>query len=60
MIDGFAYHKMVLNKVGKPVGHVFLHVNSAFEKMNSLKREKILGKTVTEVLKRIRIILLIG
>ena len=51
---------MVLNKVGKPVGHVFLHVNSAFEKMNSLKREKILGKTVTEVLKGIRMILLIG
>jgi len=53
MIDGFAYHKIVLNKVGKPVDYVFLQVNSAFEKMTGLKRDKILGKRVTEVLKGI-------
>ena len=50
MIDGFAYHKIVLDKVGKPVDYVFLEVNPAFEKLTGLKREKLLGKKVTEVL----------
>ena len=50
MLDGFSYHKIVVDKAGKPVDYVFLEVNSAFEKMTGLKREKIIGKKVTEVL----------
>ena len=53
MIDGFAYHKIVLDKAGNPVDYIFLEVNSAFEKMTGLKRDKIIGKRVTEVLKDI-------
>ncbi len=50
MLDGFAYHKVLVDKSGKPVDYVFLEVNNAFEKMTALKREKIIGKKVTEVL----------
>lgn len=53
MMDGFAYHKIVLDKAGKPVDYIFLEVNAEFEKMTGLKREKIIGKRVTEVLKGI-------
>ncbi len=50
MIDGFAYHKIVLDKTGKPSDYVFLEVNHAFEELTGLRREKIIGKKVTEVL----------
>ena len=50
MLDGFAYHRIVVDKAGKPVDYVFLEVNHAFEKMTGLKREHIIGKKVTEVL----------
>lgn len=50
MLDGFAYHRIVVNESGKPVDYVFLEVNQAFEKMTGLKRELILGKKVTDVL----------
>jgi PAS domain S-box-containing protein len=53
MIDGFAYHKLVIDEAGKPVDYVFLGVNNAFERMIGLKKEKIIGKKVTEVLKGI-------
>jgi PAS domain-containing protein len=50
MLDGFAYHKIIVDKTGKPVDYVFLEVNHAFEKMMGLKRERIIGKKITEVL----------
>ncbi len=49
MMDGFAYHKIVVDKSGKPTDYIFLEVNRAFEVMTGLKREKIIGKKVTEV-----------
>jgi PAS domain S-box-containing protein len=53
MMDGFAYQKVVVDKDGKPVDYVFLEVNSAFEGLTGLKKEKIIGRKVTEVLKGI-------
>ena len=53
MMDGFAYHQIILDKAGKPIDYVFLEVNDAFERMTGLKKEKIIGKKVTEVLKGI-------
>ena len=50
MIDGFAYHKIIVDRAGKPVDYVFLEVNHAFERMTGLKREQIIGKRVTTVL----------
>lgn len=40
MIGAFAYHKLVVDKTGKPVDYIFLEVNHAFEAMTGLKRKK--------------------
>jgi diguanylate cyclase (GGDEF)-like protein/PAS domain S-box-containing protein len=45
---------VVFDKQGLPVDYIFLQVNSAFEKMTGLNREKILGRRVTEVLPGIK------
>ena len=50
MLDGFAYHKIVIDKSGKPVDYIFLEVNLAFEKLTGLKRQQVIGKTVTSAL----------
>ena len=50
MMNGFAYHKIIFDRDGKPVDYVFLEVNEAFERLTGLKRQQILGKRVTEVL----------
>ena len=53
MLDAFAYHRIVVDKSGKPVDYVFLEVNDAFERLTGLRKEKILGKKVTQILKGI-------
>ncbi len=50
MIDGFAFHKIIVDGKGKPVDYVFLEVNVAFERLTGLKRNGILGKRVKEAL----------
>lgn len=50
MINGFAYHQIIVDGNGKPVDYVFLEVNDAFEKLTGLKREHVVGKRVTEVI----------
>jgi PAS domain-containing protein len=50
MLDGFAYHKITVDKAGKPKDYIFLEVNRAFEALTGLKREKIIGKKATDVL----------
>ena len=50
MSSGFALHKMIYNDEGKPVDYRFLEINKAFEGLTGLKREKILNKTVLEVI----------
>ncbi|MHB8809596.1 MAG: MASE3 domain-containing protein [Desulfobulbaceae bacterium] len=54
MLNGFAYHKVVLNEANLPVDHVFLEVNAAFEKMIGLSNKEIIGKNVTEVFRGIQ------
>jgi hypothetical protein len=53
MLNGFAYHKVVLDVNNLPVDHIFLEINAAFEKMIGLSREDIIGKNVTEVFRGI-------
>jgi PAS domain S-box-containing protein len=48
--NGFSRLQVVLDDQGHPVDFIFLQVNAAFERMTGLKREKILGRKVTEVL----------
>ncbi len=50
MIDGLAYHRIILDEQGRPVDYVFLEVNDAFERFTGLKRDEIIGKSVREVL----------
>lgn len=50
MLDGFALHEIVLNNNNVPIDYIFIDINDAFENQTGLKREKIIGKNVTEVL----------
>lgn len=53
MIDAFAFHEIILDKKGKPYDYRFLEVNPTFEKFTGLKAEKLIGRTVREVLPNI-------
>ncbi len=48
--DGIALHEIVLDKNNNPVDYIFLDINDAFEKQTGLKKEKLIGKKVTEAL----------
>ena len=50
MLNGFAYHKIVVDKENRPVDYVFLEVNDCFETLTGLKREDIIGRGVKEVI----------
>jgi diguanylate cyclase (GGDEF)-like protein/PAS domain S-box-containing protein len=49
MPDAFAYHQVIYNDRGLPVDYLFLEVNSAFETLTGLQREKVIGRKATEV-----------
>ncbi len=50
MLDGFALHEAIYNKDGNPVDYRFLDINPAYEKLMGFTREKIIGKTVLEII----------
>jgi len=50
MLNGFALHKIILDKEGKPCDYRFLEVNPAFEKLTGFKGSEIIGKTLHKVL----------
>jgi signal transduction histidine kinase len=50
MLSGFAYLRVISDKVGNASDAIFLEVNDAFEKDTGLKRKDILGKRVTQVI----------
>jgi PAS domain S-box-containing protein len=52
MLDGFALHDIVLDADGRSVDYRFLAVNPAFESLTGLKAERVVGRTVLEVLPR--------
>ena len=47
---GYANHRIVLDEENQPIDYIFLEVNEAFEKLTGLKKEKVLGKSVKEIL----------
>jgi diguanylate cyclase (GGDEF)-like protein/PAS domain S-box-containing protein len=49
MLDGFAYHRIVVDDEGRPVDYVFLEVNEAFERLTGLRSEDVVGEHGTEV-----------
>jgi PAS domain S-box-containing protein len=50
MLEGFASHEIICDDNGVPVNFRFLTVNPSFERMTGLESEKIVGRTVLEVL----------
>jgi PAS domain S-box-containing protein len=48
MLDGFAYHKMIMDDAGKPVDYVFLEVNHAYQQLTGLRRSELIGRCVRE------------
>ena len=54
MMDGFAFCKMIFDRENKPVDLVYLEVNDNFEKITGLKREKVIGKRITETIPGIK------
>lgn len=54
MLDGFAYCKMIFDEDGKPSDFIYLEVNNAFEKLTGLKREKVVGRKVTDAIRGIK------
>ncbi len=51
---GFAYHEVLVDDENKPIDYKYIEVNPAFEKLTSLKKEDLIGKTVTQVLPGIK------
>jgi len=49
-IMGFAHHRIILDDEGNPSDYEFLVVNTTFEKLTGLSREKILGHRVREAI----------
>jgi PAS domain S-box-containing protein len=50
MIDGFAYHEVIVDGAGRPVDYRFIEINAAFERMTGLKADVLVGKTAAEAL----------
>jgi PAS domain S-box-containing protein len=50
MLNGFAYHRIIVDDNGKPVDYIFLAVNKCFEDLTGLKRDILIGRKVTELL----------
>jgi PAS domain S-box-containing protein len=54
MNEGFALHKIITDKNGKPIDYIYLDMNPAFEKMTGLKKSQTIGKKVSELLPEIK------
>lgn len=52
-ISGFAVHEIITDDKGKPVDYVFREVNNAFEEHTGLKREDVVNRKATEVIRGI-------
>lgn len=50
MEEGFALHEVVLGPDGSPADYRFLDVNPAFERLTGLKADRVIGRTVLDVM----------
>ncbi|MGE4289236.1 MAG: PAS domain-containing protein [Salinivirgaceae bacterium] len=50
MSSAFAYHKIITNSNGKPIDYVFIDINNKYEELTGLRKEKIIGKRVLEII----------
>ncbi|AUB59593.1 hypothetical protein BK009_02220 [Methanobacterium subterraneum] len=54
LLNGFAYHQIIVDDENFPVDFVFLRINKAFERLIKLKRKDIIGKRITELIPDIK------
>ncbi|MGM0562606.1 MAG: MASE3 domain-containing protein [Pseudomonadota bacterium] len=50
MTEAFALHEIITGQDGTPTDYRFIEINPAFENLTGLEREKVVGRTVREVL----------
>ncbi|MFX0022256.1 MAG: PAS domain S-box protein [Candidatus Hermodarchaeota archaeon] len=50
MNAGFAYHEVIVDDKNKPIDYKYIEVNPKFEELTGLKKEDLIGKTVTEAI----------
>lgn len=50
MTEGFALHEIIVDEAGLPCDYRFLEVNPAFERLTGLTRDRVIGRTMWEVL----------
>lgn len=50
MSEGYALHEMLYDDQGQPRDYRFLDINPAFERLTSLKREDVIGKSHNQVM----------
>src|SRR3989344_693201 len=53
MTEGFAYCQMIYDKSGSPIDFRYLYVNAAFTEQTGLPAEKVIGRTVKQVIPKI-------
>jgi len=54
MMDSFIYCQVVFDKKNHPVDCIFLEINSSFEQLIGLTKEKIIGKKITHILPQVK------
>jgi PAS domain-containing protein len=50
MSEGFALHEIICDEMGVPCDYRFLDVNPSFEVLTGLKRDRIVGRSIKDVL----------
>jgi PAS domain S-box-containing protein len=50
MTEGFALHEIICDEKGVPCDYRFLEINQAFERLTGLRRENVVGKTMSQIL----------
>jgi PAS domain S-box-containing protein len=53
MTEGFSLHEIITDAQGNPCDYRFLDVNAAFETLTGLSRNKVIGRTVREIMPNI-------
>jgi two-component system, cell cycle sensor histidine kinase and response regulator CckA len=50
MVEGFSVHEIITDASGVPVDFRFIDMNTAHERHSGLKRSKVIGKTIKEIM----------
>ena len=54
MLNGFAYHRIILDDNHQPIDYEFLEINDAFEKITGTKRNDVIGNRFSQIFPRMK------